>query len=242
MNKRHLDLPGSYNIRDVGGYVTKNSTAIRWQTLLRSGKLNALTSDSQQSLLDYGLKTVIDCRSTIEREQAPGVFEAHPDVAYHHLPVFDDDRIWQALLKVKSHEEGYILLLEECQDSFRSILETIAQQERCTLIHCSLGKDRTGLVTALLLGLAGVPVETLAEDYSLTIAILADVIQERRQQAILAGENIEVFDMIHASEPQTMANVLAYLQESYGGITEYVRAIGVQPNQITDLRHWLLES
>ncbi|XWK86253.1 MAG: tyrosine-protein phosphatase [Phormidium sp.] len=73
-NQRHLPLEGSYNIRDIGGYLTVDGYQTRWKTILRSDNLHRLTPNSQQALIDYGIKTIIDLRYASEVKNRPSVF------------------------------------------------------------------------------------------------------------------------------------------------------------------------
>ena len=90
--KRHLDLEGAYNIRDIGGYKTSDGRSTRWQTLLRADSLHRLAPASVTALMEYGVRTVIDLRTTDELQQAPDVLSNSSDFSYIHRNILGDPK------------------------------------------------------------------------------------------------------------------------------------------------------
>ena len=89
--RRHLDLDGAHNIRDLGGYLTADGRRTRWGTFLRADGLHQLPPASQGTLIDYGVRTVVDLRLTRELNRQPDVFADRPEVKYHHENVLGDE-------------------------------------------------------------------------------------------------------------------------------------------------------
>ena len=87
---RHLNLEGTYNLRDTGGYPTLDGRAIRWRTFFRSDSLHRLPPVAQTTLMGYGVRTVIDLRRSDELQVAPNVFASSSDVVYHHVSLLLD--------------------------------------------------------------------------------------------------------------------------------------------------------
>ena len=87
LQHRDLEIEGSWNVRDIGGYPTADGGTTRWGVLLRSGDLARVSPTGQQALIDYGVRTIIDLRDLNEVRSLPNVFAQSPTVAYHHLPV-----------------------------------------------------------------------------------------------------------------------------------------------------------
>ena len=172
--KRHLELEGAYNIRDLGGYPTVDGQTTRWGTVLRGDNMHRLPSESQAALIDYGVRTVIDLRKDYELEQMPNVFAGSSAVDYHHQDMLGDTGTIESAERPSSDEMwssiaiNYVHFLEERRPQVGETLATLAATGALPgIFHCAAGKDRTGLIAALLLGIAGVPANTIAEDYTL---------------------------------------------------------------------------
>ena len=249
--RRRLDTEGAYNIRDLGGYRTLDGGRTRWGRFLRADGLHALTAKSQDALIDYGVRTVVDLRLTREVEQRPNVFAARPEVSYRRVNVLGDE-----YLEVDFPEVGeparrlvtiYTMVLDKRQPALRRVLGLLAAAgESAAMYHCTAGKDRTGTVSALLLGLAGVPHETIVEDYALSARFLL----ERYLDLLASGEMRterppdEITWQTYRDEfcPQSaMLRVLRHLDDRYGGVESYVRSIGVTQAEIEAIRTGLLD-
>ena len=87
----HLDVDGAYNVRDLGGYPTLDGRSTRWRVFVRSASLHRVPPHSQASLIDYGIRTVIDLRMTRELEEAPNVFAGSSEVTYLHQNMIGDE-------------------------------------------------------------------------------------------------------------------------------------------------------
>jgi protein-tyrosine phosphatase len=232
--RRHLELEGARNVRDLGGYRTHDGGFTQWRRILRTDSLHALTPAAQVSLLGVGVRTVVDLRRTGEIEADPNVFADSPEMDYHHLNMLGDTD-----LDIEPMPEGtptpqhmahhYCGYLDKRQDAVSRILNTLAGAgNHAVLFHCAGGKDRTGVIAGLLLGLAGVPVETIAADYGLSAHYLAepDGTWEEYQSA--------------QCPPETMVLVLEHLERAYGGVEEYMQTVGVSADHISALRDRLI--
>ena len=222
-SQRYLQLPGCLNLRELGGYETTEGKQIKWRTLLRSDSLHRLPISSQQQLIDYGVKTIVDLRNLFEIKLEEYAFSNRKEIRYFNLPLIEENqRNIIESIKDKTLLELNLFFLKERPLAIKIILETLATQQTPVIIHCAAGKDRTGFITALLLGLAGVPITTIAEDYHLSDRALASLYREIRPQAEKAG-------MTHLLEspPQTIIDTFAYLDRRYGGIDRYLENIGI---------------
>ena len=247
--RRHLDLEGAYNIRDIGGYRTKDGRLTRWNTLLRAGSLHRLPPSSQAALIGYGVRTVIDLRTAEEAQQAPTVFAASSDVGYHHQDMIGDTPLEEVAgfpsdaLSFNRIVEIYTKTLDRRQPQFCKTLATLAEPGVLpAMVHCAGGKDRTGLIIALLLGVVGVPEETIAEDYALSARFLLDRYFTEEAPPGVSASNYTWEDYQRENcPPESMLDTLSYLGERYGGVEGYVRAIGLTQDQIDSLRAALVE-
>jgi protein-tyrosine phosphatase len=202
---RYLELEGCWNLREIGGYATTDGRITRWGQILRSDSLQGLSAEGQQQLLAYPLRSIIDLRHTTEIEGAPNVFAQAPEVIYHHIPLLDvRDEDWSKIDLWQVNKN----LLDE-QVGLKQVFTVLASKDTFpVLIHCTAGKDRTGLVIALLLGLLNVPAETIIEDYRLSAVYLQPQFEQLRQQAEAAGIDMAQFAHLLESPPELMRKVV----------------------------------
>jgi protein-tyrosine phosphatase len=237
---RHLPLPGTYNVRDVGGYVTADGRSVRWRTLFRSDNLHRLTPDGQAELLRHGLRTIVDLRGDPEAGASPNVLATSTDVRYVRI------RLMAGLIPVeeaRTLDDLYLAIIAECQESIREVLATLAAPDIFpVLIHCTAGKDRTGIVVALLLGLLGIEHAHIAEDYALTASYITDEFLEgTRQQLEAAGHDWSKSRHQLDCPAETMLMLLGHLDEQYGGVEGYLQHIGLTADEIGALRTALFD-
>ena len=247
-NRRHLDLEGAVNVRDLGGYETLDGRRTRWHTLLRSATMHRLTPGSQAALVDYGVRSVIDLRTSPEIEAQPNVFAGSSRVAYLRQNMIGDEPGPAADLTDAGAVSDDILasyggILDRRKPQVRQTLATLAEPGRLPAVfHCAGGKDRTGIVAALVLALAGVPPETIAEDYALTARYLLDRYFAEQAPPGVSPDNYTMLDYQRQfCPPEGMLKVLGYLGDRYGGVEGYVRAIGLSDIEIGRLRSAVVE-
>ncbi len=236
---RHWPLEGTQNLRDVGGYDTIDDLSTRWGVLLRSGSLHKLPLESQGRLIYFGVRTVIDLRSEMEAATAPDVFARSDKVAYIHLPMLAPHIV--ELHQADTLEELNRLLVDRCQNQIALVVSLLAEENRTpALVHCSAGKDRTGLVIATLLDLVGVDRATIVEDYFQTRHYMQNLTLDLRSAAAQIGFDLERLDRMMECRADVMERTLRYIDERYGGTAEYVRAAGVGQETIARLRETLV--
>ncbi len=235
--QRRLPLEGAINTRDIGGYDTQKGRQTKWQVFLRSDALDILTEADQQTLLEYGVRQIVDLRTFPEADNTANVFASSDNIIYKHLPMFESGPELEYVLELPSHFEAYLYFLEHCQPAIKAILEAVANLgDGCTLYHCSRGTDRTGVITALLLGLVQVDDEIIVQDYALSTQYFAPRMAKMRQQVLDDGGDLELFDRWSAAKPDMLRQMLTYLKDQYGGIPNYVQAIGVDAATVDFMR------
>ena len=245
-SRRRLDLPGLYNMRDVGGYATEDGRVTRWRTLVRSNSPHRLSPASQQTLIDYGIRTVIDLRTTDETLEEPDVFSGSSKVSYVHHNMVGDltlDDPPEELGRAGRVAYSYSQILDARQASIGVTLATLAVPGVLPAIyHCAGGQDRTGIISALLLGMAGVPEDTIAEDYGLTARYQVDhyLSEDRPSYELPAGYTLEAY-LTERCPPETMLLTLRHLKERYGGVGSYVRGASSNDTEMESLRQAIVE-
>lgn len=233
--ERRLELAGCHNLRELGGYITTDNKQIRWRTLLRSDRLDRLPVSSQQQLINYGVRTIIDLRSPLEVNLEQYSLSRNSEIKYLNLPLVEDKPEIE-YFKNKTLLEHNLWFLEERSPVIKTIFETIATQTTAVVIHCAAGKDRTGIIIALLLALLDVPIATIAEDYQLSDRCLAPFYDKIRTSVVKKG-----LGHLLESSPQTIINTFDYLNSQYGEINNYLANIGIKLETSDRLKHLLVE-
>lgn len=243
MTSRLIALEGCLNFRDLGGYPTADGRLVRWRQVFRSDALHLLTPSDIARLRDeLRVRDVVDLRSSAElRSEGQGPL-APQDVRFHHVPLFDgevrsEDRERAAQISLAGR---YVFLAEFAGEPIARVITTIAAADAGAVFHCAAGKDRTGVISAILLGLLGVPDDVIVADYVATRENL-DAIVDRLSalegyRAMLAALPP---DTMHAN-PETMVEFLERLRAAHRSVEVYARHAGVTADAISRLRGRLL--
>ncbi len=199
-------------------------------------------------MIDYGITTVIDLRAESEVIGSPGppfsTFQSSSPITprqpeaeisspvYRHLALVDDATV-PFLNEAATMPDRYRLMLDRCQAPLGAIFNAIAQAEGPVLFHCFAGKDRTGLVAAMMLSLADVDPEAIGADYAETDAQLATRYEEWLAKA--TPERLEEMRDELRCPPEWMLGTLEYAAQTWGGVESYLEAAGVTPADIDRL-------
>ena len=249
---RRLPLEGLDNARDLGGYPCPDGVT-RYGVFIRSELPSSLTAADLDYLKQLGLTTVLDFRGTPEIRTAPDVLSREDFVRYHHMPAFDEEvsrgadmgekrpappDMDRASFQWGSHYAG---MAEEHKAWVKSVLELLAEAPGAALFHCTTGKDRTGIITALLLGLCGVAREDIIADYCVSQVYLKTMYSTMRH-LLPGGDEMELSDPFFSTAPENMETLLDHIDGKYGGIEPYLRnGCGVEEATLAALRAKLLE-
>lgn len=242
---RRLPWEGCDNARDIGGYPTTDGGLVRRYALVRSDSPHQLTPKSITEVYDYGVRTVIDLRLPGELEREPSPFamrHAGSPPRYLNLPMHD--LATDALVDTAdSTVDTYIVILEHSKKNIASIITAVAEglHEGGVLINCHAGKDRTGIIVALLLSVAGVGREVIAQDYALSEVMLEPRYQEWVQAQIRLHGHVPDKPWQAQTRPETMYALLDYLDRKHGGVEGYLLAAGVDREVLEQIRNHLIE-
>ena len=233
-------IPGAVNFRDVGG-LPAGSARTRSGILYRSGNLAHLEAAGVDALRDLGVRRIIDLRDDDEVTYAPSRIEGL-DLATTRVPLFLGS-VASFFEEDMSLDDMYRALVEESADGIVQAVRGVIDDQP-VLVHCTVGKDRTGVTVALTLAAAGVDTDAVIADYSRTESMLP----EWRNRAVvdrlraMHPEAVHLEDLATRSPAPVMAALLAGLGERYGSAADYLRAHGLADDELAELRRVLLAS
>ncbi|MEI7882039.1 MAG: tyrosine-protein phosphatase [Actinomycetota bacterium] len=247
--RRLIGLEAVHNFRDLGGYPTAGGRTTKWRTLFRSDGLYRLRSaDDMSRVMQLGLKSVIDLRT--EREQREqGIFPINDiEVTFHHLSIVDVT--WSDTETPEFEDEveflvwGYRDMLEIGSSRFADAMHVLAQTDSLPAVfHCAAGKDRTGVLAALLLSSLGVDDAHICADYGLTQdAMRRSIAWSKVHRPELAERYATIPKAYLAADPRAMQIILKELAQQHGSVRNYVHEIGVADATVEALGNLLLES
>ncbi|OSX59407.1 hypothetical protein POSPLADRAFT_1184142 [Postia placenta MAD-698-R-SB12] len=253
-----VTIPGVVNVRDLGGYSSTIHAGMRTRSRLvfRSAELSSVTEEGKLKLKELGVTTVFDLRSDTEIERYESPIPEVPGVQILRVPVFKTEDYSPEMMakrfalyasgKTEAFMELYSQILDHGGLAFGAILRHVKDRpnEGC-VFHCTAGKDRTGILAALILKLAGVADELIAEDYSLTRVgrePARQMVMARLAQVPLFASNTEAALNMFTCRAETMIAFLQLLQDQYEGVERYLeRYAQLSPDDIQEIRRNLLE-
>jgi protein tyrosine/serine phosphatase len=246
---RDLVWDGCLNVRDLGGVPTADGGATRFGSVIRADSVSQLSDDGWRALVDYGVRTVVDLRGDHEREDDP---PADLPVEVVHVPFMEaSEEEWEEIAEeleavtsaapdvATATREVYLIFLERFRGNVAASLRAIANApEGAVVIHCVGGKDRTGLLAAFLLHLAGVADGEIADDYALSEARL----RPRHEAWFAAAETDEELERLRRIAQTPLASMLGVfeaLERRHGSIAAYLRYAGSTDEELELVRRRL---
>ncbi|HUY20788.1 MAG TPA: tyrosine-protein phosphatase [Acidimicrobiales bacterium] len=229
---RRLSLTGCVNFRDLGGYPAADGRHIRWRMLFRADGLARLDEDDCAQLVGLGLSTVIDLRTPGEVEERGTFPEDAVEVEYHHLPLTD---VLPPVEDLGRYDEPafvtsrYLQLFTEGSASLTRAVHVLAEPGALPAVfHCSAGKDRTGVLAALVLGFLGVPRPVIVEDYALSAEAMVALLARLEAEYADAAEEVGRYaPAVISVAPETMDGFLDSLQDEHGTFDDLAATLGV---------------
>lgn len=265
---RVLALQGVQNARDIGGYPAQDARSILWGKIFRSGELSRMTASDFETLEALGIRTVVDLRNSGEVEQSPTRWQGDRPPRIVNLPIGKPDGWWvknqSKLLRSgrfdfdDSHKHllsAYRGLHEVGADSYRQLFELASDQANWPiLIHCSAGKDRTGVAVALIMAAVGANRDDIMADFLLT----NEVANTRERAAALAKQiadktattgwrtapkppSADAYFPFLGVTPEMLDTFYASLDEHYGSMDAYLDYLGVDAARRQQLANTLTQ-
>lgn len=237
-----LNLEGTYNTRDLGGYKTSDGRITKYGVFLRSDDTDELTEDDIEKIKKYGVKTVIDFRLNSEKQDNKDKL----DIPYfNHYSV----NVKGSYLKKHKNEnvrmlDNYILFIDYTgkgnwvKEAFDIIANT--DQNECILFHCWGGRNKSGLLSMLLLGMVGVSNEDIANNYIMT----AYFVNERPKVKKTIDKDIEkngkiATDLYYFSK-QKINDAINYIIKNYGSFENYLLSCGISQKNLDKIKNKFL--
>jgi protein-tyrosine phosphatase len=239
MIKREIQFDGAPNFRDVGGYATSDGRRVREDVIFRSAAVHRMTvRDARRAAEELGLRTVIDLRGEAEVASTPAGALYEHEVERHHAPLSNAEveAVWAEAEPYGV--ESQLASMRHAQVAIGGLFEQLAEPGALpALLHCTAGKDRTGMMVALLLDLLGVAREDILADYRMTerhLPRVAETFAADRPATSAFVPNLEI-------HPGGLLGTLEFTRAEHGGPAGYLEACGVSVGAIERLRASLVE-
>jgi len=239
VSNRRIDFEKAVNFRDIGGLKTLEGNTVRWGKIFRSDNLAELKSAEFEKFNDLKIQTVFDLRTASEikgkEDQLP------ENVRYSHTPTVKDNGDMLTQLRGKllrgeiSEEQSLQMTIELYQNvvisdlaSLRSLLQTILASEEPVLYHCSAGKDRTGIVTAIILSILNVDRKTIFDEYLMSNYYRRDKLKKILRKAKLGKLvkpkiNLKVIENFMSVDERYLAATFSIIDTKYGGTDLFIK-------------------
>jgi protein-tyrosine phosphatase len=261
---RHIELQGTPNFRDIGGYETVDGRFVRWGLVYRTGVLSYLTPSDFAYLRQLGVRVVCDFRTRQENEEAPEEWVPDSGAIMISMPIGPDNgksttaslqQFAQGHPTTEQFKERmvktYSNFVFEFSPEYARVFGELKQDHLPLVYHCTAGKDRTGIFTALLLRVLGVPLQTVLADYELTDRYFmsrADSTEASQKVRAQAESMMKTFtpeqrQVLMAADPAYLKATFAAIDERYGSFDNYRRqTLGLNDADVSALRVRLLTS
>jgi protein-tyrosine phosphatase len=233
---RRIHIPGTLNFRDAGGYQVEGGGTVARRTLYRSDALHRVDAAGSGMLAELGLKTVLDLRILEEllTAQSPLADFADRGTRTIHLSLAGPD-----FSELPPELEGvYSFFIDRRGEAIAAAIKHLASPGALpALVHCTAGKDRTGIVIAFTLAAVGVPDQVIAADYALSsMYLVAEETAVIGQISAASGIDEQIMRTLMASPPELITRTLARAREQAGSITGYLTSNGLTDADLAALR------
>jgi protein-tyrosine phosphatase len=227
---RRFLLSNTVNTRDLGGYPIECGKVSTYKVFLRSDVPIQVSDDDIELLLSNNITTIVDLRSNDEVQSKPCALKSYNKFEYYHCKAHGDGYLPES---VEAVSDSYFEMVDE-QKTVLNIMRVFAKAKGGVLYHCTAGKDRTGVISALLLLLVGVCKTDILADYQISQAYLGSMLQ----QFCKSNENVDI--NIITPKTEYMEKFLDMFQQKYNSVEEYFSQIGLSDSEVLRLKTKLL--
>ena len=247
---RNVNIPGVQNFRDLGGYKsTDTGKMISWGMLYRSAQIDSISPGSRRELKNMGIRTIIDLRSEEKLHNYPQLDDKEFRIVHIPIPTGNMESILQGIRKEKIKSDTIYRLVERMnrklvanyQKEFREVFDILLNPD-CypAVIHCTSGKGRTGVVSALLLAALGVNEDVIMSDYRLSNDYF-NIPKASKYAYELPANSQEAITTIYSAKEDFLNAAKDQIESEYGSIQGYLeKGIGLSTEEIRQLRSILL--
>lgn len=229
MNRRYA-VKSAYNMRDLGGYHAMNGILTKAGRIFRSDCPTDIHHKDTSEVQMLNIQTVIDLRTDVEILKRPSYYAGVEGISYYNVPFLHG----KDKPEVEAGVSAIYLKLMEDPIAIRKILTLIAQSPGNVLFHCAFGKDRTGIVSALILKICGVSNDEIIADYQVSETYLFPVF------TAIMERHPEWTEYAGRSKPEYMRGCLTLLEEKYGSFEGYLKQMGFEEDLLEAVRERLL--
>lgn len=235
---KRIPFEDVYNLRDLGGIPISKYLETKSHQFLRADALVNLTEEEKAYLKDYGVKVIIDLRNDGEVSKRPNILENDPNFKYFKLPFLNEANLndkadnYQSGLASKTLLGIYHDIIDHHQDQIKEFFKIVIKyKDDGILYHCSAGKDRTGMISMLILMLASVNKLDIMADYEVSFTYLLPRLWMLKK----VYPNL----MMHIMEakPEYISEMVDYINDKYEGIKNYLKVVGLTEEEIEILKH-----
>ncbi|MDX6286668.1 MAG: protein-tyrosine phosphatase [Frankiales bacterium] len=251
VEERGVVVDGALNVRDLGGLRTADGRQVRSRRVLRADSLSRLEEAGVATLVDdIGVRLIIDLRVQDELGiDGRGALEAHP-VRYENLPLraYKEQKELRTTVAPDLADIDLAVIyagyLEHSPDSLVRAVTLISEESNLpAVVHCTVGKDRTGIVVAMLLDVLGVEHEVIVADYAETAHNMEALLERLKRSELFRRIKLDQLPPhVLSAEPDTMRRFLAQLSAEHGGAERWFTDHGVSAKTLEDLRSALLSA
>lgn len=238
--RRRFCFENAKNIRDLGGFPTTDGKITKYGILLRSEELCSLTLSEKELLFQYGIRKVIDFRNASECYLKQHSLKNYKNIVYKNIPLFTDKTVPSINLET-NWKMAYVDIVENHSLWIKSILDEILQTKNAVLFNCTTGKDRTGVIAALLLEIVHTCRDDIYADYAVSQLYL-------KQKYYSLIENLNYCENkegilkkpFFSTNPENIQYLLEYIDAKYGSLSDYLSYIGIEKKAIDGFRSYFL--
>lgn len=249
--ERFIYIKGAYNVRDIGGYSTRDGGKIKWGTIFRSGKISHIKDSENEKMASMNLNSICDFRTMAEQEASPDVWLNLKEINQYPFPVGEgrlDKLDWMKNAAKGTGKDSHLYKANRSYvlknaHRYRAFFEILLDERNYPLLyHCTAGKDRTGFATLLLLSALGVERKTIIEDYLLTNDYLDKFFwKEMDKVAARTGLDVEKVKPILIASEVYLQGAYDAIEENFGTVNNFLqKEIGIGDKEIQQLKDILV--
>lgn len=248
--QRLIPLDGAMNFRDLGGYHTQNGQTVQWHRIFRADSLSQLSHQDLKRLAQMHVTVDCDLRSGYEQAMAPDRIGKH--TRYVDVHVYPDEGDVDSEVstphpvKTDSMLAGiyqHVILNVHSQAMFKRVLAELLElpHDEALVYHCSAGKDRTGMMSAIILALLGVDDDTIIRDYLLTNELYDFAVQRQLPTDNEMGQLVAKMNLTKGDGP-VMRGFLDTMEQGWGSVREFAQQqLGISKQEVKHLRQLYLK-